>query len=438
MSFKFLIKLIFAYVNKFKGVVLLGIILGVLLFFLIRIVAIFVISSKVERIGITGKYHTDTLPYEILRLIGNGLTKIDDTGVVYPDLAESWETPDKGKTWIFHLKKNLFWHDGTRLTSDSIVYEFSDVSVQKPDEYTIVFELKNPYTPFPSVVSRPTFKKGLLGTGEWVVKNIKLTGSFVKELVLENKSKEKKIYKFYPLIEQSKLAIKLGEVDEIVDVLDYSPFNEWKTLEVIPKTNTKQVVLIFFNTKDKFLSEKSLRQALNYAIDKDSLGVRAISPIEPNSWAYNPQVKEYKYDIERAKELLNSLPDKIKEGSEIKLFTNPLLLPIAEKISKDWEKIGIKSDIQVSPSIPEDYSAYLTIFDIPSDPDQYLLWHSTQDSTNISNFSSPRIDKLLEDGRVELELEKRRKIYLDFQRFLLEDLPAAFLYYPTYYTIKRK
>ena len=76
--------------------------------------------------------------------------------------------------------------------------------------------------------------------------------------------------------------------------------------------------------------------------------------------------------------------------------------------------------------------------DIPKDPDQYSLWHSTQTSTNVSRLANPRIDKLLEDGRIELDQETRKKIYLDFQRFLVEEVPAVFLYHPEYYTIKRK
>ena len=74
--------------------------------------------------------------------------------------------------------------------------------------------------------------------------------------------------------------------------------------------------------------------------------------------------------------------------------------------------------------------------EIPSDPDQYHLWHSTQ-ATNIAGLASPRIDKLLEDGRKTMEEDKRIKIYHDFQKYLLEEAPAAFLFHPKLYTIER-
>ena len=94
--------------------------------------------------------------------------------------------------------------------------------------------------------------------------------------------------------------------------------------------------------------------------------------------------------------------------------------------------------MQVTSSFPDEYSAFLAIYEIPSDPDQYFLWHSTQTATNVSKYSNQRIDKLLEDGRTTTDQDERKKIYLDFQRFLLEDAPATFLVHPISYTIARK
>ena len=187
------------------------------------------------------------------------------------------------------------------------------------------------------------------------------------------------------------------------------------------------------------MSEKSIRQALVYAIDKKSFdGDRAYGPLSPTSWAYNSQVKTYGYDKLRAEELIEELDEEQIKDMEIKLLTTPVLLPTAERIALYWEAIGIKTVLQVSSGIPADYQALLVVFEIPKDPDQYSIWHSTQTATNISNYQNPRIDKLLEDGRAELTLVERSKIYLDFQRFLVEDSPAAFLYHPTSYRVNRK
>lgn len=438
-SFRYLFHLSSAFINRFKVILLIGIFLGVGVFFLVGFVASVAFGRSTERIGVSGRFHTDSLPPFILNMVSDGLTKLNEAGTPEPNLASSWETPDKGKTWIFHLREGRLWQDSKPLGSSTIVYEYSDVNIERPDEATIVFKLENPFAPFPVVVSRPTFRKGLLGVGEWKVKEITLVGQYVSELTLVNSKKDKKIFKFYPTLERTKLAFKLGEVDKIINIFDASPFVSWNNVKIEELVNFDQVTTLFFNTTDALFSEKSLRQALVYALDRPSLSeAAAISSISPNSWAFNPQTKEYNYDPKRAQELIEGLPDEVREKLEVKLATVPILLPVAEKIAKNWEAAGVKTTIQVSSIIPSEFQVFLAIFDIPKDPDQYSIWHSTQVATNISSYSNPRIDKLLEDGRIELDSNERRKIYLDFQRFLSEDLPAAFLYHPTYYTISRK
>lgn len=438
-NFKFAYKLAFAYAFRFKWLLIFSVIFGILGFFFVRLLIPFILRPSILRVGLTGRYHTDNIPLFILEEISDGLTKIDDNKNVIPSLAKAWETPDKGKTWFFYINDNINWHDETLVDVNSINYEFSDAEIEKLDSGTIIFKLHNIFSPFPSVVAKPTFKKGLLGTGSWRVNNIQLSGEFVREIEIVNNNKQKKLYKFYPTIERTKLAYKLGEIDQILAVLDPVPFDKWKTATITPKINKNQVVTLFFNTQDKFLSEKNLRQALIYAVDKDRFGERAISPISPDSWAYNPQVKKYTFDKERAKELIQDLPEQSKKDLKINLITTNALLPTAEMIANDWKEAGVEVHIQITSIIPTEFQAFLTIYDIPQDPDQYSIWHSTEvGSANISKYTSARIDKLLEDGRTSLDTETRKNLYIDFQRFLLEDVPAAFLYHPTYYTIGRR
>ena len=413
---------------------------GVSLFFIVGLLIPLMSREGTRKIGVTGRFTASTLPSNVLSKVSNGLTKMSEDGTIEPDLATSWETPDKGKTWIFNLDQKRKWQDGKSITSETINYQFSDLEIERPNENSIVFKLQNPYSPFPGVVSRPVFKKGLLGTGDYEVKRISVSGAggIVTQLLLENKEKKRLIYKFYPSEERTKLAFKLGEIDEIEKLIDPKPLDTWEKIKVEKINDTGGHVAIFFNTQDKYLSEKNLRQALAYAIDKDSLdGKRAIGPLSEISWGFNPQVKPYTHDPAKAKKTIDDLPKEFREGMEINLATSSVLLDKAEKIAKSWEEVGVKTNIQVYTAIPEDYQALLAIFDIPEDPDQYSIWHSTQTSTNITKYSNPRIDKLLEDGRGELNLEERKKIYIDFQRFLVEDSPAIFLYYPTTYTISR-
>jgi peptide/nickel transport system substrate-binding protein len=438
-SLRFFTRLFGAFLSKFKGLILIGFLLGITIFLAFKFIFPNINLQKKEVIGIVGKYQAGSLPKLILSEIGEGLTKINETGNIEPNIAKSWETPDRGKSWIFHLDTNKTWQDSSYIKSEDISYNFSDAEISRPDSSTIVFRLKNEYSPFPSVVSEPVFKKGLLGTGIWKVKKLSLSGNYVQSLILSDKNGDQKIYKFYPTEDRAKLALKLGQVHILQNMYDPSPFDNWNVFKIEASPASDKIVTLFFNTKNNILSEKSVRQALAYAINKDNLPKpRAYSPISDKSWAYNPQVKTYNYDKERAKTLIGELPAEIKNNLKVDIVTTYVLLPTAEKIVKDWNEIGVKSQALVSSIIPNDYQALLAIFEIPLDPDQYTVWHSTQSSSNFSNYQNPRIDKLLEDGRAQLNLEERRKTYLDFQRFLNEDLPAVFLYYPSLYRIEKK
>lgn len=447
-NFRYILRLIKAFTIRFRAIIFAGVILGILFFLISYWVIPLLFGGSTQVVGMTGRYHPDSLPKEILDMVGDGLTYVARDGTVEPALASSWETPDRGKTWTFTLDEDIFWQDEEKVISSDIIYEFSDVEVTRPDEKTISFKMQEPYSPFPLVVSKPTFKKGLLGTGDWKVEKMSLAGSFVREITIKNVGKvddkgnilnEKIVYKFYPTEDMTRLAFKLGEIDVVAKSFTPLPFATWPTAKVEGEVNENRIVVIFFNNTDKYLSDKSLRQALIYAIDKSVFdGKRATSPIAPTSWAINPQVKRYDYDAERARELINELPGELKDNMQIKLVSAPSLLSTADVIAQMWEEVGVKTLVQVSSVIPTQYQAFLTVLDIPLDPDQYSLWHSTQEATNISHYSNPRIDKLLEDGRTSLKLEERRENYIDFQRFLVEDSPAAFLYHPTTYRIERK
>lgn len=439
LNLRYSFRLIKEFIVRFRGIILLGILVGIISFIFFSLFGKTILARKTERIGITGRFSLETIPNNILSLASYGLTKVNEDGSIEEGIASFWETPDKGKNWIFHLNQNLSWQDGKKVSSNDLSYKFSDAKITKPDSETIIFTLNDPFAPFPYIVSQPVFKKGLLGIGEWKVIDVSLSGSFIQKLTLSNKNKDKKVFKFYPTEERTKLAFKLGEIDRLENIFNPDPFLGWKNLKTEKNVNYQEVVVIFFNTKnDLFKENKSLRQALAYGIQKNDLpGERAYSPISPLSWAYNPQVKPYNYDSQRALELLQDLPKEARENLTINLSVNPVLLSTAEKIVKDWEALNIKTNIQVVSGIPNDYQAFLAIMDIPKDPDQYSLWHSTQQASNISNYENARIDKLLEDGRIELDTEARKKIYLDFQRFLVEDSPAIFLYHPTTYNFER-
>ncbi len=429
MSLRYIFRLIEAFFKRFKYVVIVGVIIG-FIFFLVLNLLLPNIESTSRRIGVSGRYVTDQMPSDIAEKISEGLTKIDQNGNPSPAIAKSWESPDGGKTWIFKIDKSKKWQDGKNIKSTDISYKFSDATSEIVDDETIKYKLNNQFSAFPVIVSKPLFKNGLVGVGGWKVNKVNLSGGYIQKLEIKDYNQNKIIYKFYPSDERLKLAFKLGEIDEIYSLQDAEEFKNWKTVFINSDTSYNNFVGLFFNTEDENLKNKDVRQSLAYAINKNDFdGQRATGPISPLSWAFNPQVKPYNFDLKKASDV---------KDLKLTISTLPNLIKTAEKIKSDFEKVGIVTDIQAVSDIPSNYQLFLATVDIPKDPDQYSLWHSTQTESNISRFKNARIDKLLEDGRTELDQEIRKKIYLDFQRFIVEDAPAVFLYHPNFYSIIRK
>lgn len=444
---RFVVHLAGAFLRKHLRLVLFSFLIGIISFWLLpKITKGVPTTRRVQKVGLVGKFTVSQLPIEIQNLISSGLTSILEDGTVVSSLASSWEVSEEGKVYTFSLKKDQFWHDESRVVAKDINYNFSDVATSVLDNETIEFRLKESFSPFPAIVSRPIFKKGFIGTGEYMVASLKRNGQIVEEMVLKPKNRKSKdgtlVFRFYPTEEAARVAFKLGEVDSIKGISGSGDLEKWTNIQIAPEVKLNRYVAIFFDTQTGKLSDKSLRQALAYALEK-KWTPRALSPINPDSWAYNPSVKKYNFDLENAKKLFNKVSESIEsveggETVEIELATVPSLLPIAEKIKDDWEKLSIKINIKVINTIPEEFEALLVTQEVSPDPDQYALWHSTQEVSNISHYKSPKIDKLLEDGRRAMDREERKEIYFDFQRFLVEDTPAIFLFHPNLYTISRK
>ena len=274
-----------------------------------------------------------------------------------------------------------------------------------------------------------------------MIKSLKYSGQYLKSIELTS-FKQNLYYRFYPSHEAAWLGFKLGEVDQLQNLLINPLSGSWKDkVQLETQVNYGQYLGIIFNLKDSYLSNKSLRQALAYALERksDTPETRALTPINPYSWVFNPKVKPYDFNPAQAKELFDKFTQEatISGRLELRLDTSESFLSLAESIAASWGKVlNITTKVKIVNSIDPDFQALLVAQEIPLDPDQHALWHSTQD-TNITHYSDLKIDKLLEDGRKISDLAKRKEIYQDFQRFLVEDSPAIFLEHPTVYNISR-
>lgn len=429
--------------QKHRNAIIFSLILGIGGFFIANHLAPFLQKQfSPKKIGMVGRFTLADLPNEITSKISLGLTQFDKEGRPAPALADRWEVSNDQKTYTFYLKPNLTWSNGAKFRASDIQFHLSDVKVQVKNQSTINFILEEPFSPFPTLLTKPVFKKGLIGVGPYKVINAKTKGQIVESLAIKN-SEETLTYKFYPTEEAARTALKLGEVNSISGTFNCQVEPDWQPFFNLKKSpaNT-QFVAVFYNTQDPNLGSKSLRQALSYAIDTTLFNQdRALGPVSPDSWAYNPQVKPYAYDPNSAQELFNKFKEERGDEAgeiEITLNTVPTFLPQAETVKKSWEKtLDIKVSVRVINAFSPDFQALLVAQEVSPDPDQYGLWHSTQNS-NITRLNSPKIDKLLEDGRRVYDQKERQEIYLDFQRYLLEEAPATFLFHPSDCTISRR
>lgn len=438
-----------AYIKKWGKRFIFFFLLGLLVFFAILKTGSFLVSKipvgEKVTVGMVGDYKIENLPQNIISDISYGLTTLGSDGTVKPGLAKSWVIKDEGKEYQFTLYQNGFFNDGTKVTSAQINYNFSDAIIEKPSTTSIIFKLKDSYSPFLTTVSAPVLKKGSIGVAEYKIRNIDINGDFVQSLTLVSAKNALKIktYRFYPSETALKLAYVMGEVSNILGIYDLrfkdSSLNSFPNTIVTKTVNYNRLVTLFFNTQDSNLSNEKIRSALSYALPNTFVeGQRHYSPLSPNLWAYTETAQEKKQDIEHAKELLSGVNSGTSSGQlHFVIKTLPKYKKTAETIRDIWEEIDVKTSIEVIDTLPSNFQIFLGDFIVPKDPDQYTLWHKNQ-IHNITNYSNLRIDKLLEDGRKTTDIEKRKKIYADFQKYLLADSPAAFLYFPYEYEIKRK
>lgn len=394
--------------------------------------------------GIVGTYLEEDLPELITNLLSESLVKVDKSGSPSANLAKDFKHDKDGKVYTLTLEDNLFWNDGKELLAQDVSVPIHGVNLNFPNSKTIEIKLADSFSPFPTLLTKPIFKKDNphTGTGPYTIDSIQKDQIFVKKIVLTTKDKSlpELIIKVYPNEKIAKNALNLGEISALVGASEVSDFTDQKILQIESFVNYQQLVTIFYNTQDPILSDENFRVALSYAAPKIPGEAIAKTSIQPNSWAFNDTTREYLGDIETAKTYLN----KVKKGKDetITLTATSSLKGVGEKVVEEWKKLGVKAVLRVESGIPQNFQALLIAQNISSDPDQYSLWHSTQKQTNISKLSdssvSPRIDKDLEDGRKVTDIEVRKAKYADFQKVLQDHSPATFLYFPKYNVVYRK
>jgi len=243
---------------------------------------------------------------------------------------------------------------------------------------------------------------------------------------------------------------------------------EMKSIKLIQSVNfhqfsTLRYLAVFFNkTKSVPLAYKEVREALALSTNREEI-VREVldnkadiiySPILHEMNGFTEDFKKYEFNLDQANKILDDAgwargEDGIRSKNEIKLEFNlitlntPELVKTAEFLKNQWEKIGIRVninsysgfDIQQNYIRPREYDAVLFGHSMTNIPDLFSFWHSSEkkdSGKNLSLFGDNTTDKLIEESRIEFDEQKRNELYKQFQQKLAEEIPAIFLYSPDY------
>jgi len=216
-----------------------------------------------------------------------------------------------------------------------------------------------------------------------------------------------------------------------------------------------------FNLKDPRFADRRVRLAFAHAINKQELldgvvlglGRQATGPFRPGTWADNPAVKGVPYDTKKAMALLAAAGWKTRNAEGLlvkdgKPFTFELLTnqgnderkKIAEIVQASLRDLGIGVDIRIlewAALLKEhvkkrNFDAMILGWGTGSDPDQYVVWHSSQtgpDELNHISFKNAEVDALLEAGRSSCVQADRTRFYHRLHEVLAEEQPLVFLYW---------
>ncbi len=353
------------------------------------------------------------------------------------------------------------------------------------DDYNIEIHLSKPFVPFAwawqkmhivpehilskeADINTAPFNTHPIGTGPYkLVKRVAGSHMVYKRNMDYHRGApaiETVIHKFVPDQTVAYTQFTTGEID-VFGLHGVPPvrFEEARKLsgKDALETPAPWVEFIYFNCGKPQFREKVVRQALYYAVDKErwikdiyyGLPPRTLSYLHPNHWAYNQNLKDPGYNPEKAAAMLEAAgwkkgADGIREKDGVKLkFTMSTTAGAKAReqaqamIQADWKKIGVAMEIKNMPASVV-WGEYTTKsqFDtlmvgweptVGMDPDYTARAHSKQipakygTGSNYVQYENPELDKLLEEGVLISDMEKRKAVYYRIQEILHEDVPFA-------------
>lgn len=446
---------------------------------------------------------------DVSSLIFSGLAKYNSTtGEFDEDLATHTLSEDK-LTYIFTLKNDLYWHDGTEVTADDIYFTFADViqspefsnpilksnfdgvKIEQVDTRTVQFTLNSPNSFFFSGMTVGLLPKHILGevpvaeldtnefnqnpigTGPYrVTQTYEVKGDGSTSITLQ------RFPEFYGAeyqLEQVRF-IAFPSVDELIKNrsqwqgaarIKASLLSEINVDDfLVYRYELPQYTALFFNTDSDLLLRNKARLGVSKAIDKEEIletigySARIDTPLlelNQEEWLHSSNIEEAQgafYDVgwtlnegdafrtdEDGNEIVLRLARRdFSQENETQEEATQLT---AKNIQDQLKAVGIKVEIEAYPleALQEvihnrDYEMLLYGQSLGYNLDTFSYWHSSQaneNGLNLSNYQNARADFNIESIRESFDEEERQLLLQDLGQIIASDVPALFLYTPSYY-----
>jgi len=415
----------------------------------------------------------------------------DLEGNFVPGLATSWEVSEDGTEWTFHLRRDVKFHSGKMLSAEDVKATFDRLlnpsyalplskifrvikSVQIIDDYTVKFVTEKPVA---DMLARMAYahaeiigKEAVEKYGadlDWVEDG---TGPYKLESYVPEESVtlvrfndywggkpylDKIVFKVVREDATRVAMLETGQADVVVNV----PAADVPRLQANPNIEihiepSSRVAHIGLNCQKPPFNDVRVRQALNYAIDREAIikgilkgvGKPAYSIVSPIVWGYY-KVEKYYYDPQKAKKLLAAAG--YPNGFKATLWTPQgryfMDKETAVAVQAQLREVGVDVDVRVI-----DWATYLSLLRKPleeSRTEMYLLgWESgtgdiayildlvfdsaawPPESWNTMFYKDTAVDVLIDAGKVTTDLKDRHEIYKGLQKLVVDDAPWIFLY----------
>jgi peptide/nickel transport system substrate-binding protein len=371
---------------------------------------------------------------------------------------------------------------------ESYAESFENVEFEKIDQYSVLCRLPEASATFLQSLAINVVPEHILSSG--TISDIRFTnfnsypigtGPFMLESNIEseivltksedyfmgNPKLDEIIYKMFATEDEAVLALRQFEVHTLTQI-DYSTTQklaQYDVYKIVQFPLYLRQKLIYFNLRntEASTSYSNVRKAISSATNRNEIitavlgnGKEATGPIPENSWAYAEDIERYQYNQDVANSLLEDAgwvyenTDDLyrsQNGSTLTvtltLLDSPVNNTIVQILTQQWQAVGVKllTNTQTFDRISEEiiplrnFDALLFELENIPDPDKYNLWHSLKTEypgLNLSGYSYDRVDILLEQSRTETDESIRKQNYETFQRYIMEDMPALYLYHPTF------